>query len=217
LDRVSEALLNEFSGEHGIALLPEDRRFELFAAFITVGRHYTETFDTQDVLVGQAASIDAIAIIVNGTLITDVESVEEVKAALELEVTFVFVQADRGPQFDGAKIGSFGYAVSDFFKEQPQLPQNQEIASAAAVMSALYRHSAKFKRGNPACRLYFVTTGTWTDDQQLKARRRTIIADLTATNVFRDVTFMPLGAAGFRNYIARARVQSNENSFSKTA
>ncbi len=71
MDRVSEALLADFSAERGISLLQEDKRFEHFAAFITVGRHYTETFDTQDVLVGLAAGIDAVAIIVNGVLITD--------------------------------------------------------------------------------------------------------------------------------------------------
>jgi hypothetical protein len=205
LDRVSESLLNEFSTEHGIALLSEDRRFEHFAAFITVSRHYTETFDAQDVLVGQAAGIDAIAIIVNGVLVTDIESLEELKVAPELDVTFAFVQADRGPQFEAAKMGDFGFAVLDFFKEQPQLPRNQEITSAAAIMSALYEYSAKFKRGNPACRLYFVTTGTWAEDQQLEARRRGIIADLNSTNMFRDVTFVPLGALGIQKLYRQSK------------
>ncbi len=205
LDRVSEALLTDFSAERGIALLPEDKRFEHFAAFIAVGRHYTETFDTQDVLVGQAAGIDAIAIVVNGVLVTDVESLEELKSTPELDVTFVFMQADRGPQFEAAKMGDFGFAVLDFFKEQPQLPRNQEVKSAAAIMSALYEYSAKFKRGNPACRLYFVTTGTWVEDQQLESRRRAIIADLTSTNMFRDVTFVPLGAAGIQKLYRQSK------------
>lgn len=198
MDRVSESLLDEFSTEHGISLLAEDKRFEHFAASITIGRHYSETFDTQGVLVGQAAGIDAIAIIVNGTLIADVENIEELDAAADLDVTFVFVQADRGAQFEAAKMGDFGFAVLDFFKKEPQLPRNQEITSAAAIMSALYDRSTKFKRSNPACRLYFVTTGTWAEDQQLEARRRGIIADLSSTNLFRDVTFVPLGALGIQ-------------------
>jgi AIPR protein len=206
LDRVSEALLTDFSAERGIALLGEDKRFEHFAAFITIGRHYTETFDTQDVLVGLAAGIDAIAIIVNGVLITDVESLEEAKSASELDVTFVFMQADRGPQFEAAKMGEFGFAVLDFFREQPQLPRTEEIKSAASIMSTLYGYSAKFKRGNPACRLYFVTTGTWAEDQQLEARRRGVIADLTATNMFRDVTFVPLGAAGIQKLYRQSKI-----------
>src|SRR5580658_7414226 len=102
-------------------------------------------------------------------------------------------------------MGGFGFAVLDFFKEQPQLPRNQEITSAAAIMSALYEYSAKFKRGNPACRLYFVTTGTWAEDQQLEARRRGIIADLNSTNMFRDVTFVPLGTLGIQKLYRQSK------------
>jgi hypothetical protein len=77
MDRVSDSLLNEFSSERGIAHLPEDKRFEHFVSFITVGRHYSDSFDTEDVLVGSATGIDGIAVIVNGILVTDVESLEE--------------------------------------------------------------------------------------------------------------------------------------------
>src|ERR1700691_4480329 len=71
MDRVTESLLTEFSAERGISLLDEDKRFEHFTSFITVGRHFSESFDTEDVLVGTATGIDAIGVIVNGTLITD--------------------------------------------------------------------------------------------------------------------------------------------------
>jgi hypothetical protein len=186
MDRVSEALLNEFSTERGISQLSEDKRFEHFVCFITVGRHYSETFDTEDILVGTATGIDGIAVIVNANLIIDVDSLEELKDSGELDITFVFVQADRGPTFDAAKIGNFGFAVIDFFKEQPTLPRTPEVTEAASIMAELYKTSAKFKRGNPACRLYYATTGTWTGDPLLEGRRKAVIDDLTATNLFRD-------------------------------
>ncbi|HMD75753.1 MAG TPA: AIPR family protein [Terracidiphilus sp.] len=196
MDRVSEALLNEFSNEHGISQLNEDKRFEHFVCFITVGKHYSDTFDTEEILVGDATGIDGIAILVNGNLIADVDGLEEVKNAGELDVTFVFVQADRGPSFDAAKIGNFGFAVTDFFKDQPTLPRTPEVSDAAAIMAELFKSSTKFKRGNPACRLYFATTGTWVGDQLLESRRKAVVDDLVATNLFREVTFTPLGADG---------------------
>jgi AIPR protein len=198
MDRVSESLLNEFSNERGIAHLYEDKKFEHFVSFITVGRHYSESFDTEDVLVGSATGIDGIAVIVNGILITDAESLEELDSAGELDVTFVFVQADRGSSFDAAKIGNFGFAVADFFKDQPTLPQNDKISAAADIMSAVYNRSTKFKRGNPACRLYYATTGTWLGDPILEARCKAVVDDLTATSLFREVTFTPLGADGIQ-------------------
>jgi hypothetical protein len=198
MDRVSESLLTEFSSERGLSHLSEDKRFEHFASFITIGRHYSETFDTEDVLVGTASGIDGIAIIVNGILVADAESLEEFDTAGELDVIFVFVQADRGSSFDAAKIGNFGFAVTDFFKDQPTLPRNEEIASAAETMSEIYKRSTKFKRGNPVCRLYYATTGSWTGDVLLEGRRQAVIDDLTSTNLFREVTFTALGADGIQ-------------------
>lgn len=194
MDRVSEKMLSEFSKEREISNLPEDKRFEHFVSFITIGRHYTEHFDTSDVLVGEAPGIDAVGIIVNGNLITDSDELEELEKANELDVTFVFVQADRGSSFDAAKIGSFGFAVRDFFSSTPTLPQNDQIRDAAEIASLIYDQSTKFKRGNPACRLYYATTGTWTGDAMLNGRRQGVVDDLRAANTFRDVTFTPLGA-----------------------
>lgn len=198
MDRVSGNLLKEFSAERGLSHLPEEKRFEHFVSFITVGQHYSETFDTEDILVGSATGIDGIAIIVNGNLITDAESLEEADVIGELDVTFIFIQADRSSGFDAAKIGNFGFAVLDFFKEQPELPRNAEVNAAAGIMSAIYARSSKFKRGNPICRLYYATTGTWVGDQVLEARRQAVISDLKATNLFREVTFVPLGAEGIQ-------------------
>jgi len=198
MDRVSESLLTEFSNERQILHLPEDLRFEQFAAFITVGQHYSDTFDPADILVGTATGIDGIAILVNGNLISDVESVEELDGVSELDVTFVFLQADRGPSFDASKIGNFGFAVMDFFKEKPTLPMNAKVLAAANIMSAVYKRSSKFKRGNPTCRLYYATTGRWLDDSILDGRRKTVISDLESTTLFRDVRFIPLGAEGIQ-------------------
>jgi len=50
MDRVSESMMNEFAGERELIGLPEDDRFEHFVSFITVGRHYSESFDTEDVV-----------------------------------------------------------------------------------------------------------------------------------------------------------------------
>lgn len=122
MDRISESLLNEFSKEHNVSNLPEDKRFEHFASYITIGRHYSETFDTDDVVTGSGSDtgIDGIAIIVNGSLVTDVENLEEqVKKSGHLDATFILVQAERSASFSAAKIGEFGYGVSDFFSETP--------------------------------------------------------------------------------------------------
>jgi hypothetical protein len=191
MDRITKSLLDEFSRDYGLNGLPEDVRFEHFASFVTVHRQHSETFDTSAIVLSESGGmgIDAIATIVNGNLITDIDSFDELADEVGyLDVTFIFVQADRGVNFEAAKIGNFGFAVIDFFKENPELPRSKEIQEAAELMGAIYDKSSKFKRGNPACRLYYVTTGKWAGDQTLEARRANVVADLMALGVFREVS-----------------------------
>jgi hypothetical protein len=86
--------------------------------------------------------------------------------------------------------------VSDFFASTPSLVRNQMIADAAELMGALYTHGTKFRPGNPVCRLYYVTTGTWTADANLEARRVAVEEDLRSMQIFRDVQFVCIGADG---------------------
>jgi hypothetical protein len=76
MDRITTALLEEFCKENDLKHLKEDERFEHFAAYLAVYRHHSETFDTTDVVVSDTG-IDGIAILANGALVTDVDTVEE--------------------------------------------------------------------------------------------------------------------------------------------
>ena len=156
MDRITSVLLAEFSRENQLENVPEETRFEHFAAYLVTSRHVADTFDTADLATGAGddTGIDAIAILINGSLVTDSELVAELAEANGyLDVTFVFVQAARSAAFDGAKIGSFGFGVNDFFRDPPQMPRNEAIREAASIMSAIYELSPRFTRGNPACRL----------------------------------------------------------------
>lgn len=152
MDRVTESLLKEFSDERGLTNLAEDKRFEHFVSFITVGRHYNESFDTADLLVGSATGIDAVATIVNGDLVTDAESLAELDEAGELDVTFVFVQADRGSGFDAAKLGNFGYAALDFFSMNPS-----------------YRGPRKYPQPPRSCQRYISEAASSSEEIQFAA------------------------------------------------
>lgn len=197
MDRITKSLLEEFSREAQIGSLPEDSRFEHFTTHLTVGRHLEDSFDTSDVVSGSGADtgIDAIAVIVNGALVTDPEFVEELATTNGfIDATFVFVQAERSSAFETAKIGQFGFGVVDFFKERPTLPRNDKVTAASEVMAAVYERSNRFTRGNPVCKLYYATTGRWTGDKALEARRGAVVDDLFQLNIFRDVEFVPVGA-----------------------
>ena len=197
MDRITSSLLEEFSATAGISSHPEERRFEHFAAYLALSKFHSETFDTADVVTGSGGDtgIDAAGILVNGALVTDSETVEElVETNGFLDATFVFVQAERSSSFETAKIGQFGHGVLDFFAEKPTLQRNLYVQAAADVMNAVYERSSKFKRGNPACRLFYVTTGKWTDDANLTARLNGVRDELEKLGIFREVEVSPVGA-----------------------
>lgn len=208
MDLVTRSLLTEFAREHEIESLAESEQFERFAAFLTISRWVSETIDTDEVVVGSGSDtgIDAIAILVNGSLVDDEASVHEfVERNGFLDVTFIFVQAETSSSFDASKIGTFGFGVSDFFSSSPVLPRSQEINELAQVMGEIYRQSSRFKRANPICRLYYVTTGTWVADKALEARRQAVIDDLSGLRIFSSVEFVPVDAASIQRLYRESR------------
>jgi hypothetical protein len=208
MDLITKSLLTEFAREQGIERYSESEQFERFAASLTIGRWVSETIDPDEVVVGSGSDtgIDAVAILVNGSLVDDAVSVNELAERNGfLEVLFVFVQAETSSSFDAAKIGTFGFGVRDFFSPQPVLPRSQEINDLAQVMRAIYEQSSKFKRANPICRLYYVTTGSWVGDKTLQARQGAIVDDLIALRIFSSVEFQPIDAAAVQRLYRESR------------
>jgi hypothetical protein len=197
MDKITQGLLAEFTGTFDLGVMDEADRFEHFATFLATRRHFSETaFDTLDLVIGKGGDtgIDGIAVIVNNNLVTDADEIEGlVELNGYLEATFVFVQAERTEGFDGGKIGTFGAGVRDFFGAG-KLDRNDLVKTYVEIMEALYKRSGKFSKGNPACFLYYVTTGKWVGDKTLSARASAEVDDLKATGLFRSVEFIPVGA-----------------------
>lgn len=204
MDLITSSLLGDFTKEFQLDDLPESERFEHFTAYVTVRRHYSEIFDTSDITVGEGndLGIDAVAIIVNGILTPDLDAFNDLISGNPdyLDVAFIFIQADRGSSFEAAKLGNFAYGVSEFFNPATKEPRNDYIKAAVDVMAAIFGKSAKFKRGNPTCRLYYATTGKWSGEGALEARRAAVRKDLEGLDYFSDVEIIPVGAAELQKY-----------------
>src|SRR5262245_34458542 len=114
--------------------------------------------------------------------------------ATSLDVAFIFVQAKRSPSFDTSTIGNIVFAIRDFFSDQPKLPRSQSLRELAKIAEEIYNQSAKFKRANPSCHLFYATTGKWTAESTLDARRKAAISELQSENIFNFVTFECIGA-----------------------
>lgn len=192
MDRITKALLDEFVDQNSLRALPEETAFEHFCGFLVTSRHYSESFSSDDIAVGAGndCGIDCISIIVNGSLVTEPEEVADLgESNGYLDVTFIFIQAERTSGFETAKIGQFVYGVRDFFSERSQLLQNTRVKHYGRIVKEIFDRSRLFRKGNPQCLLYYVTTGKWVDDRNLVARRDTGRQDVYDLGLFRKVIF----------------------------
>lgn len=215
MDMITANLLATFVTEHGRSALPEDRQFEHFASHIVIRQQYKETFDTADVATGGGADtgVDAVAMLVNGRLVTDIDELNDATAngTASIDAMFIFVQAERSSSFDGTKITTLKEGIIDFFDPNPKLPRNSQIREAAALAHAIYQRAEKFVRGRPHCEMYYVTTGTWQGDQVLEARRQVACADVMNLNLFDKVDFTPVDANSIKQLYTESK-----NAISKT-
>lgn len=197
MDSVTQALVKDFVESHALTALPADKQFEHFAAYSVISSHYTEEFETSDLVVGdgQDLNVDAFAVKVNGRLANDADYIDDVLALNGyLDAEFIIVQAKSSSSFDGAAIIALGdNLVNEVFSENQKLPVNDEVRKLIEIKDRILRNASRLK-DNPVCRVYYVCTGNWTDDAYLVEAIKRKRQDLLDTNLFSDVIFEPLGA-----------------------
>ncbi len=196
MDRITETLVAEFAVEYDLTNEPAADQFEHFANLAVVASEYHDSFSPDDVHVGKDSNpgIDGLAVIVNGSLVTEEDEVSDlVETNKYLEVTFLFVQAKTSSNFDGGEIGSFIEAVRDFFRPAPRLLRGADLSAKAKIADRIFTNTSKM-RTNPVCLLFFVTTGTWQEDTHLNARFAQGREDLEKTALFSKVRVIPCGA-----------------------
>lgn len=197
MDLITSSMLKEYCEANSYGSLPEDKQFEFFVTSIVTNRLQLDVVDPTDVVIGSGGdnSLDAICVVVNGALVLELDQIDELAAQNNyLEVTFLFIQAERSPSFTASKIGEIGFGVEEFFKEKPTIPRNAGVTNAAAIMRAIFNKGPLFRRGNPSCKIFYATTGKWTNDQHLEARRASVVSALDGLGLFSEVEFSPLGA-----------------------
>ncbi|MGO1316831.1 MAG: AIPR family protein [Cellulomonadaceae bacterium] len=198
MDRITTSYVENFRAEQSLPVGDETTTFEHFANYCILSDSYDEEFNISDVHTGGGndLTLDGVAIVVNGVLVTEVEEIEELlKVNNFLDVRFIFVQAKTSSGFSGEEIGAFGEGAIEFFAEVPSLPMSERIVHLRELMDWIYSHSVQFKHEKPTCELSFVTTGKWVDDAHLLGKIAKAESNLDDTNLFSRVSLRPYGAS----------------------
>lgn len=206
-DIVLKGLIERFLDSRGLTHLIESEAFEAFATSTVLRKHHqTDIGDTTDgILVGGShdSGLDAIAVIVNGRPANVRDDVEFfLKQHRRLDVEFAFVQAKTSPAFDSSDIGTFTFGVQQFFDSvldrAQDVPVNEDIQARIDLAKHIYSRVADMQL-NPRCSLYYVTTGTWNDAPEPKARLDDIVGRLEKLNLFSNVVALPFDADDLKN------------------
>nr|AQS33889.1 hypothetical protein [uncultured archaeon] len=202
MDRITESLVDDYISSNDLSINKMEDKFEAFSCHSIISKEYEDTFEVEHVwLNDNSTGIDGIAIIVNGRLIENKDEIDDlIELNKHLEVLFVFIQAKTSANFDSKDIGNFFFSVSDFFEEKPKLIRSEKLKEKAEIMSYLYTKSALMTKGNPLCKLYYVTTGNWKEDQIINARIEVGKVELSQKSLFDNVIITPLDARGIQKY-----------------
>lgn len=203
MDRIVQSYMDSFLKSQDIVEKNQSKQFEMFSSYCAIEQMYSENFNLADVVIGDGddCGIDAVAILVNGLLIT---SKEEIDDLLEInkklsEINFVFVQAKTSSSFDYGDMGTFGAGVKDFFSDSPQMRRNEAIIEKSKIAEYIFSKATYIKK-KPTCYLYYITTGKWVDDQNCVGRMEIVKSDLFDLNIFSNVVYIPVGADLLQKY-----------------
>ncbi|KYQ82996.1 AIPR protein [Acinetobacter sp. NRRL B-65365] len=197
MDRITKSLIEELLKNWNLETQGEARDFENFVNYSIISHEYNKTFSLDELSTGggQDTGLDGVAIVVNGQILSDPDEAEDFLSNVgnNLEVDYIFTQSKTSSNFNASEIGTFLFGVEDFFSEENRLPRNEIITKLALVSNLIFDQAAKFRR-NPNVKIYYVTTGSWKEDDNLQSRINYSLESLSSTNLFNKINFYSLGA-----------------------
>src|SRR3954468_21240360 len=119
MNPIVAALLKDFCLRQEIDASDTGRAFETFVAYCALSAERLDQGDFRDALTDRGEEgLDAVAIVVNGTLVSDPSDISELAGKFpRLQVSYVFCQAKTGEKWDGADVLKFTRAVAGFFED----------------------------------------------------------------------------------------------------
>lgn len=198
MDKITGSLLKSFTKQCELEKLHESEQFEHFANYSILSKQFRGSFELDEVHSGAGGdcAIDGLYILVNGRLINDSDELREiVESSGHLDAEIGFIQTKTTSSFSGADIGAFIHGIKDFLSDEPKLVQNETIKTNKDVWEDIISMSSYMVNRRPICKMYYVCTGKWVNDQNLSAVIDSGVSEVDTIGIFEDVQFEPYGAS----------------------
>lgn len=195
MDRITQSMIDSFKSNQSLNIDDDSELFEYFVNYCVVNNVYgSNDFDLEEITTGKATQgIDGIAIIVNQKFVNTIEDIDTlIEYNKSISVKFVLIQAKTSSSFDNTEIGNLLTYSKLFFSDDTSMFRTAEMQHFIELKEYIFSKGDKLKK-NPELFLYYVTLGTWTDDENLRATISVGKESLRGTNLFSNISFEPCG------------------------
>lgn len=184
-----------FSYDKGLS---ESKLFEILCNYCIVSKFFFGRFDPKDITSEEDdASIDGIAFIIDGELITTVDDAEVLfqthKSNLLVDV--IFTQSKSGEKFKKDEISNFKMGLEDFLSLDPQLPNGGFNRESIGIFKTILNNLRKVRNRRPNCHIFYCTSGTYKAEREIKASFDIIKRSMDGLDFFNEVKISALGRA----------------------
>ena len=207
MDLIVQGLARKFQAERGLDALQDDELFETFAAHCVVSQFFEGEFDPDRLRMGQGGDlgIDAVAVLLNGELFTDVVEVKAAAAAAhELRAHFVIIQAKTSHFQTKVFTDLADNLVHIFTAKTLTYECSDEVRDLRAAIDAVYSEVGKLSPELPRLSVWYAATGTLRGDGLLEEKRQAAGRRLEGTDRFGSVDVHAVGAREIRELYQRS-------------
>jgi hypothetical protein len=177
--------------------------FEFFCNYCVLSKKYLGRFNPVDITTEEDdASIDGIAILIDGELITTLDDAENIFKSHKrnLFVEFIFTQIKSGESFKKDDISNFSLGLNDFLSLNPSLPNGIYNIKMLEIMKVVFKNLKKVLNSRPSCSIYYCTSGTYKGEKEIKACFNIIETNVLDLDYFYDVSVQPIGRKEILSY-----------------
>lgn len=188
--------VNELSKEFEYNGFSDSKLFEFFCNYCVVSKHYLGRFNPQDVTTEEDdASIDGIAIVIDGDLMTSVDDAIEIFKThkTNLSVDIIFTQVKSGEQFKKQEINNFKVGLEDFLSLDPKMPNGKFNQDLLEIFKVVFENLNKIRNRRPNILIYYCTSGVYKKEREIKSAFDIILRFIKGTDFFHEVSVEPLG------------------------
>jgi len=195
MNPIVEALLSQFIRTQELGSVDKSSAFEQLIAYCALSAERLDQGDFRDALTDAGEEgLDAVAVLVNGTLVSDPSDIEELATKFaRLQVSYVFCQAKTGEKWDGGAVLKFTRAVGGFF-DDTNIGSSSVVATAREIHREVLGHIGQLDE-NPRISAYYSTSGRWDPNSQAAKLLDELRQKLEATAYFSGVRCEPIDAA----------------------